>query len=185
MSYTLSNMMPLQTKAPDFTLLDVTDGQKKSLSDLASDRATVIIFLCNHCPYVIHLFRDIVDTANAYIDQGVSFIAISSNDAEKYPDDGPDNMNLIARVLQFPFPYLYDEDQSVAKAYDAACTPDFYIFDKDLKLSYRGQYDDSRPKKDIPVTGRDFKQALDAILNGEKVNERQVPSGGCNIKWKT
>lgn len=185
MSYTLSNMIPLGTQAPDFTLVDVMDGQNKSLTDLASEKATVIIFLCNHCPYVIHLFRHLIDTAKVYQEKGVSFMAISSNDAEKYPDDSPENMNLIGRVLQFPFPYLYDEDQSVAKAYDAACTPDFYIFDKDLKLAYRGQYDDSRPKKDTPITGKDFTSALDAILTGEKPTERQIPSGGCNIKWKT
>lgn len=184
MSYTLSNMLPLGTAAPDFKLLDPRDGKEKSLKDLQSNRATVIIFICNHCPYVIHLIRDIVDTANEYMEQGVSFITINPNDVENYPDDSPDRMALIAKVLQFPFPYLYDETQEVAIAYDAACTPDFYIFDGDLKLAYRGQYDDSRPKKDVPVTGKDFRKALDAILAGEKVTEMQIPSGGCNIKWK-
>lgn len=185
MSYTLSNMLPLKTVAPDFTLPDPLSGDDKSLQELKSDKATVIMFICNHCPYVIHLFRDIVDTANEYMEKGVQFIAISPNDIENYPDDSPDKMALIAKVLQFPFPYLYDETQEVAGAYDAACTPDFYIFDPDLRLSYRGQYDDSRPGKDIPITGKDFRAALDAVLAGEEVSERQVPSGGCNIKWKT
>lgn len=185
MAYTLSNMLPLGTKAPDFTLEDVTDGEMKSLADLKSDKATVVMFICNHCPYVIHLIRDIVDTANEYIEKGVSFVAISPNDVDYAPDDSPDKMRLIAKVLQFPFPYLYDESQEIAKAYDAACTPDFYIFDHTMELVYRGQYDDSRPKKDVPVTGKDFREALDAVLSGGGVSARQVPSGGCNIKWKT
>ena len=178
-------MIPLGTKAPDFTLKNTVDGNDKSLSELKGNNATVIIFICNHCPYVIHLIRDIVDAANEYKNEGVNFIAINSNDVENYPDDSPDKMNLIARVLQFPFPYLYDEDQEVAKAYDAACTPDFYIFDGEMKLAYRGQYDESRPKRnEVPITGKDFKNALNAVLEGGKVSERQVPSGGCNIKWK-
>ena len=186
MAYTLSNMLPLGTVAPDFELIDPLDGKKKSLQDLKSDKATVIIFMCNHCPYVIHLIRDIVDTANEYMKRGVSFIAINPNDVEKYVDDSPDRMVLIAKVLQFPFPYLFDETQQVARAYDAACTPDFYIFDGDMKLAYRGQYDESRPKRrEVPITGKDFKSALDAVLAGEEVDERQVPSGGCNIKWKS
>ncbi len=184
MAYTLSNMLPLGTVAPDFILPDPRDGKEKSLNELKSDVATVIMFTCNHCPYVIHLNRDIVDTANEYMDKGVRFIAISPNDVKNYPDDSPDKMALIAKVLQFPFPYLYDETQEVASAYDAACTPDFYIFDGDLRLVYRGQYDDSRPGKDEPVTGKDFKNALDAVLSGNQVEVRQVPSGGCNIKWK-
>lgn len=184
MSYTLSNMLPLGTPAPDFTLLDPLDGKEKSLNELKSDKATVILFICNHCPYVIHLIRDIVDTAQEYMEKGVRFIAISPNDVENYPDDSPDRMALIAKVLQFPFPYLYDETQEVAKDYDAACTPDFYIFDQDLQLAYRGQYDESRPGKDVPVTGKDFKKALDTVLAGMEPDERQIPSGGCNIKWK-
>jgi len=177
-------MLPLGTIAPDFTLPDPRDGKVKSLNELKSDKATVIIFMCNHCPYVIHLIRDMVDTANKYMKEGVRFIGISPNDVKNYPDDSPDKMALIAKVLQFPFPYLYDETQEVALAYDAACTPDFYIFDGDLRLVYRGQYDDSRPGKDVPVTGIDFKNALDAVLSGNEVDERQIPSGGCNIKWK-
>jgi len=183
MAYTLSNMLPLGTKAPDFTLEDVVDGKEKSLDELKSDVATVIMFICNHCPYVIHLIRDIVDTANEYSEKGVKFIAISPNDIEYAPDDSPDKMRLIAKVLQFPFPYLYDKTQKTAKDYDAACTPDFYIFDKDMELAYRGQYDDSRPGKEVPVTGKDFKTALEAIISGEEVDEKQIPSGGCNIKW--
>lgn len=184
MSYTLSNMLPLGTMAPEFSLLDPLDGKEKSLDELKSEKATVIMFICNHCPYVIHLIRDIVDTAEEYMEKGVRFIAVSPNDVENYPDDSPDRMALIAKVLQFPFPYLYDETQEVAKAYDAACTPDFYIFDQDLRLTYRGQYDDSRPGKDVPVTGKDFRKALDAVLAGEQSDEKQIPSGGCNIKWK-
>lgn len=184
MAYTLSNMLPLGTVAPDFTLIDPRDGRKKSLQELKSDRATVIMFLCNHCPYVIHLIRDIVDIAIEYQERGVHFIAINPNDVENYPDDSPDKMALIAKVLQFPFPYLYDETQEVARAYDAACTPDFYIFDGEMKLVYRGQFDDSRPKKDVPITGKDFRKAIDALLAGAEIDERQIPSGGCNIKWK-
>ncbi|MBY5958161.1 thioredoxin family protein [Membranicola marinus] len=184
MAYTLSNMLPLGTVAPEFTLVDPLDGKKKSLDELKSDQATVIMFICNHCPYVIHLIRDIVDTAEEYMEKGVRFVAISPNDVENYPDDSPDRMALIAKVLQFPFPYLFDETQEVAKAYDAACTPDFYIFDRKMELAYRGQYDDSRPSKDVPVTGKDFKAALDAVLAGDQPSDRQVPSGGCNIKWK-
>ncbi len=184
MSYTLSNMLPLGTTAPDFTLLDPSDGKEKSLQELKSEKATVILFICNHCPYVIHLLRDIVDTALEYMEKDVRFIAINPNDVENYPDDSPDRMALIAKVLQFPFPYLYDDTQEVAKAYDAACTPDFYIFDQDLGLAYRGQYDDSRPGKDVPITGKDFKKALNTVLAGKTPDERQIPSGGCNIKWK-
>lgn len=185
MAYTLSKMIPLGTIAPDFNLMDVIDGEMKSLQSLKSDQATVIMFICNHCPYVIHLMRDIVDVANEYQKKGVRFIAISSNDVKNYPDDSPDKMALVAKVLQFPFPYLYDESQEVAREYDAACTPDFYIFDPELRLVYRGQFDDSRPGKEVPVTGADFRAALDAVLSGSEVPERQVPSGGCNIKWKT
>lgn len=183
MAYTLSNMLPLGTKAPDFELEDVMDGKMKSLDELKSEVATVVMFICNHCPYVIHLVRDIVDTANEYAKKGVRFIAISPNDVNYAPDDSPDKMRLIAKVLQFPFPYLYDETQVTAKAYDAACTPDFYVFDNQMELAYRGQYDDSRPGKDVLVTGKDLKSALDAVINGEKVSEKQIPSGGCNIKW--
>ncbi len=152
--------------------------------ELASGRGTVVMFICNHCPYVKHVIEGIVSLANDYIPRGIAFIAISSNDADNYPEDSPDKMKETALKLGFPFPYLYDESQEVAKAYSAACTPDFSIFDGDLKCVYRGQLDDSRPGNDIPVTGRDIRHALDALLSGEKISDDQVPSVGCNIKWK-
>jgi thiol-disulfide isomerase/thioredoxin len=142
------------------------------------------MFICNHCPYVKHINHGLVSLANEFIDEGVSFIAISSNDVENYPADSPELMKEVAEDENYPFPYLYDETQEVAKAYDAACTPDFYVFDGDLKLVYRGQFDDSRPSNEIPVTGRDLSNALNAVINGMPVNPKQVPSIGCNIKWK-
>ena len=184
MAATPSNMIPLGTKAPDFELFDTVTGLDRRLSDLASDRATVIMFICNHCPYVKHVNEELVDLANEYIEEGVSFIAISSNDVENYPDDAPELMTEVAEQVGYPFPYLYDETQEVAKAYDAACTPDFYVFDGELKLVYRGQLDDSRPKTDVPVTGRDLRNALNAVLAGMPVPADQKPSIGCNIKWK-
>ncbi len=178
-------MIPLGFKAPDFNLPDTVSGEKKKLEELKSDKATVVMFICNHCPYVNHVIEGIVKLAKDYIPKGVSFIAINSNDVEKYPDDSPELMKDVAKRLNFPFPYLFDETQEVAQAYDAACTPDFSIFDGDLKCIYRGQLDDSRPGNNEPVTGKDIRVALDAILNGEKVSEEQKPSIGCNIKWKT
>lgn len=177
-------MMALTSEAPDFQLLDAVSGEEKSLRELTSDKGTLIMFICNHCPYVIYLFRDLVDMANEYMAKGINVVAISSNDVVNYPDDSPEKMNIVARVLQFPFPYLYDEDQSVAKAYDAACTPDFYLFDGDNKLVYRGQYDDARPGNDKLITGKDLKTAMDQLLAGAAITDKQYPSGGCNIKWK-
>lgn len=185
MAVTPSNIMPLGTIAPDFTLPDTVTGRMMSLHELKSDIATVIMFICNHCPFVQHVQHELVRLANDYQPKGISFIAISSNDVVGYPDDAPDKMKEVAQRLGYPFPYLYDETQEVAKAYDAACTPDFYIFDKDLKCVYRGQLDDSRPGNLIPVTGRDIRAALDSILRGEPVNPDQKPSVGCNIKWKS
>jgi len=184
MSFVESNMFPLGTIAPDFELPDTVSNKNLSLKDLKSDKATVVMFLCNHCPYVIHVNEEIVRIAEDYQAKGVSFIGISSNDVENYPQDGPELMKIHAEKTGYNFPYLYDESQEVAKAYDAACTPDFYIFDKDLKLVYRGRIDDSRPGKDIPLSGKDMRTALDAILNNQAVDEKQYPSGGCNIKWK-
>lgn len=180
-----SNMMPLGTKAPYFNLPDTISGEQKSLSELKSDKATVVMFICNHCPFVKHVQQGLVQLANDYIRRGVSFIAISSNDVENYPEDSPQRMKQVAKQFDYPFPYLYDESQDIARAYLAACTPDFYIFDKDLKCVYRGQMDDSRPSNDIPVTGKDIRATLDAILAGKPVNEDQKPSIGCNIKWKS
>jgi peroxiredoxin len=179
-----STMLPLGTLAPDFDLPDTVSGLNKSLTALKSGKATLIFFTCNHCPYVTHLNKGIVAMAKKYQPRGVSFIAISSNDAAKYPDDAPDKMTILARKVGYTFPYLYDETQAVAKAYDAACTPDFYVFDGRMRLFYRGRFDGSRPKNDIPVTGSDLKAALDAVLKGKSAPEKQYPSGGCNIKWK-
>lgn len=184
MALTPSNMLPLGTRAPGFELEDVISGNKMSLEELMSDKATVVMFICNHCPYVKHIQQGLVKLANDYIPKGVSFIAINSNDVENYPDDSPDNMKKVAQHLGYPFPYLFDETQEVARSYDAACTPDFYVFDKDLRLVYRGQMDDSRPGNGKPVTGNDLRRALDNILAGEPVSKEQVPSIGCNIKWK-
>lgn len=177
-------MLPLGTLATDFALLDVISGNILHLSEQKSDKATVIMFICNHCPFVKHIQKDLVKLANDYLSKGVSFIAISSNDIASYPEDAPAKMKMEAEQHHYPFPYLYDETQEVAKAYQAACTPDFYIFDKALQLVYRGQMDDSRPSSHIPVTGHDLRNALDVVLKGEKPDPNQKPSVGCNIKWK-
>jgi thiol-disulfide isomerase/thioredoxin len=184
MALTPSQMIDLGSAAPDFTLPDVVSGKMASLSELKSAKATVIMFICNHCPYVKHINDQLVKLGNDYISQGISFIAISSNDAKAQPDDSPERMKQVAIDLKYPFPYLYDESQAVAKAYEAACTPDFFIYDGALKLVYRGQLDDSRPANQVPNDGKDIRTALDAILRGEKPSPRQRPSIGCNIKWK-
>lgn len=176
-------MISLGTKAPDFTLPDTASGINISLHSL-SGRATVIMFICNHCPFVKHVNKELVQLANDYIPKGISFIAISSNDVANYPEDSPEKMKQATKDLKYPFPYLYDESQNVARAYDAACTPDFFIYDKDLKLVYRGQLDDSRPSNGIPVTGKDIRNALDNLLAGKLISAEQKPSIGCNIKWK-
>ncbi|MBH8599229.1 thioredoxin family protein [Thermoactinomyces sp. CICC 10523] len=184
MARTESNMFPLGADAPLFSLPDVISGKNVSLTEQKSDIATVIMFICNHCPFVKHVQPELVRLANDYISKGISFIAINSNDAVKYPDDSPEKMKEVAEEFKYPFPYLFDETQEVAKAYQAACTPDFYIFDKNLKCVYRGQLDDSRPGNEIPVTGESIRGALDQILNNEPVTVKQKPSLGCNIKWK-
>ena len=184
MALTPSNMLPLGTKAPDFKLWCAVNEKEYSLDDLKSDKATVIMFICNHCPYVKHVQGGIVELANDYTRKGVSFIAINSNDVENYPADSPENMKQDAERLAYTFPYLFDHSQEVARAYDAACTPDFYIFDGELLCVYRGQMDDSRPGNGKPVTGESLRDALERILNEESVNGEQVASIGCNIKWK-
>lgn len=185
MAYTESHMLPLGTKAPDFTLPDTVSGRMLSLSDLASPGATVVMFLCNHCPYVLYVNEEIVRLATEYQARGVAFVGISSNDAEAYPEDGPEKMRIHARDVGYPFPYLYDETQAVARRYDAACTPEFYVFDGQLRLAYRGQLDGSRPKRNpIPPTGEDLRAALEAVLHNKPAPALQRPSGGCNIKWK-
>ncbi len=180
---TASTMLPLGTAAPDFTLPD-TDGNQVSLGDYAGSKALLVIFMCNHCPYVKHVADQLKSLTDDYIKQGVAVVAISSNDADKYPDDSPAAMKQEKADRGYDFAYLYDGDQSVAQAYAAACTPDFFLFDGEQKLAYRGQLDSSRPKNDVPVTGEDLRAALDAVVAGEKPSDQQVPSLGCNIKWK-
>ena len=184
MALTPSNMLPLGTTAPDFNLLDTVDDKYKSLTELKGQKVTLVMFICNHCPFVKHVNGELSKLAKDYIDKGVNCIAISSNDVENYPADAPHLMKENAIENNFIFPYLYDETQEVAKAYEAACTPDFFLFDQDLKLVYAGQLDDSRPNNGIPVTGKDIRDAMDAILKNEPVSEVQKPSIGCNIKWK-
>jgi len=178
-----SNMLSLETEAPDFALLDTVSGKEVSLADLQSEKGTVIMFTCNHCPYVLHINEELVKLATEYMAKGVSFVAISSNDIVNYPQDAPDKMTALAKEVGYPFPYLYDATQVVAKAYDAACTPDFYVFDADLKLKYRGRLCASRPNTDVPVTGEDLRAAIDAVMTNQPVSEKQYPSAGCGIKW--
>jgi len=180
---TASTMLPLGTSAPDFSLPD-TEGHTVSLKDFADQRALLVIFMCNHCPYVKHVAEELKRLAEDYLQQGVAIVGISSNDAEKYPDDSPEAMAREKAQRGYPFPYLYDADQSVAQAYKAACTPDFFLFDGEMKLVYRGQLDSSRPNSGIPVTGEDLRAAIDAVLAGQTPSENQTPSLGCNIKWK-
>ncbi len=170
--------------APDFTLTDTVSGRQMSLSELKSSKATVVMFICNHCPYVKHVSQALVRLANDYMPKGVSFIAINSNDPVQYPEDAPDKMREEALRVGYPFPYLFDETQDVARAYGAACTPDTFIFDGDLRLVYRGQLDDTRPNSGREATAADVRAALDAILAGRPVNPVQKPSVGCSIKWK-
>lgn len=185
MAKTPSNMIPLGTKAPHFNLLDTLTNEYLSLDKLRSNIATVIMFICNHCPYVIHIREKLIAIADEYQSKGIHFIAISANDAETYPQDGPDKMHEEAMKHHFTFPYLYDETQEVARAYQAACTPDFYIFDKDLLCVYRGRFDDSTPGNQLPVTGKELTNALDKILLGKSVDDNQIASVGCNIKWRS
>ena len=181
---TLSTMIPLETAAPEFHLQDTITGEWMSLDQLKSETATVVMFICNHCPFVKHVQKQLVLLAKDFQDKSVSFVAISSNDVKNYPDDSPERMKEVALRLGYPFPYLFDETQDVAKAYNAVCTPDFFVFDAELKLVYRGQLDDSRPSNNIPVTGKDIRNALQNLLEGKSINPEQRPSIGCNIKWK-
>ena len=184
MALTPSNMVELGSEAPDFALPDTVSGAMLSLSELKSEKATVVMFICNHCPLVKFIQDALVALGNEYIEKDVSFIAISSNNVETHPDDSPEKMKEVAEQHKYPFPYLYDESQSVARAYDATCTPDFFVYDGDLKLAYRGQLDDARPNSGTEPTGADIRAALDSILSGNPVNGEQKPSVGCNIKWK-
>lgn len=184
MAETPTEQIPLGFEAPAFSLPDVTSGEEKSLKELKGDRATVMMFICNHCPYVKHVIDELVAIAKEYQPKGIEFIAISANDVENYPDDSPEKMKEFARQHGFTFAYLYDESQQVAKAYHAACTPDFSVFDASLKCVYRGRMDGATPGNDLPNDGKDMRAALEAILHGEPVVEEQMPSLGCNIKWK-
>ena len=184
MALTPSNMLPLGTIAPDFTLKDTKDGQHKSLTHLKGNVGTLVMFICNHCPFVIHVNEELVKLSNDYASKGINCIAISSNDAVNYPQDGPDKMQQHAKDNHYPFPYLYDETQDVAKSYDAACTPDFFLFNGELALVYTGQLDDSRPGNGKPVTGNNLRTVMNALVNDEEVSSNQKPSMGCNIKWK-
>lgn len=182
MAATVSTMLPLGTKAPAFSLPD-TRGGTVSISDFKEAKALLVVFMCNHCPFVRHILGRFVKLAKDYHDKGVAAVAINSNDVESYPDDRPERMTQVAREKGFSFPYLYDETQEVAQAYHAACTPDFFLFDQARALVYRGQMDDSRPGNDAPVDGADLRAALDAVLAGRPVPEPQKPSMGCSIKW--
>jgi thiol-disulfide isomerase/thioredoxin len=184
MALTESNHFEIGKTAPSFNLLDTISDKNHSLSELKGKNGTVIMFICNHCPFVIYVNEQLVKLANDYLEKGIGFIAISSNDVGNYHQDGPQYMKRVGIKLNYPFPYLYDESQNVAKQYDAACTPDFYIFDENLKSVYHGQLDNSRPGNGIPVTGNDIRNALDKLLSGEENTEIQKPSMGCGIKWK-
>jgi len=184
MALTESNPMSVGTLAPNFSLLNPITGDFNELQKLRGAKGTVVMFICNHCPYVVHVNEQLVSIATEYQQKGIQFIAICSNNVELYPADSPDNMVATAERLQYPFPYLYDETQEVAKAYDAACTPDFYLFDQELKAVYHGELDRSRPGNEIPVTGEALRQAMDLLLAGEEPLTDQFPSIGCNIKWK-
>ncbi len=184
MAETPSTMAPLGMKAPNFQLPDVVSGRSVSLDDFETAPALLVMFICNHCPYVKHVREHLAQLVREYQARGVAVVGISSNDVAQFAEDGPDGMKQEARIMGYTFPYLYDESQEVAKQYRAACTPDFFVFDKDGRLVYRGQMDDSRPSSGRPVTGKDLRAALDAALAGRPAPAEQSPSMGCNIKWK-
>ncbi len=184
MVLTPSTMLPLGSPAPPFALPD-TDGKMVSIDDFKGARGLLVLFICNHCPYVKHIRDGLAQLGHDYHATAIAVVAINSNDVANYPDDSPEKMAEEARSAGYPFPYLFDESQEVAKAYRAACTPDIYLFDGDRRLVYRGQFDDSRPGNDRPVTGKDLRAAMEAVLAGDPVAEEQTPSVGCNIKWKT
>jgi peroxiredoxin len=184
MALTPSTMLPLGTQAPNFHLPDVVSGQTISLDTFTGKQALLIMFICRHCPFVKHVQGELAKIGKDYANSNVAIVAISANDAANYPDDAPDKLKQMATELGFTFPLCYDESQETAKAYTAACTPDFFVFDENRKLVYRGQLDDSRPSNDRPITGQDLRAALDAVVANSTVNSDQKPSIGCNIKWK-
>ena len=184
MALTPSNMIPLGTSAPTFSLKDVVSEEMIKLENYRGKKAIVLMFICNHCPYVKHVQKGLVQLTNDYkSNKDVLFIAINSNDVKNYPDDSPEKMKILALEQKYNFPYCFDETQEVAKAYRAACTPDFYVLDSNLKVAYRGQMDDSRPGNTEPVTGKDIRAAVEALVSGKEVASHQKPSIGCNIKW--
>jgi len=184
MVLTPSTMLDLETQAPDFRLLDVVSGQIISLASFQDKTALLLMFICCHCPFVKHIEQEISRLSQDYQHKSLGIIAISTNDASKYPDDSPENMKFMAQKLRFNFPFCYDEAQEVAKSYTAACTPDFFLYNNSRKLVYRGQLDDSRPSNQIPVTGADLRRAIDCLLDQKIIDFPQKPSIGCNIKWK-
>jgi len=184
MALTPSTMLDLGTTAPDFQLPDVVSGKTISLDTYSDRQALLVMFICRHCPFVKHVQQELAKIGKDYADRSLAIVAISSNDAANYPDDSPENLKKMARDLDLNFDLCYDETQEVAKAYTAACTPDFFLFDRNRSLVYRGQLDGSRPSNDLPVTGKDLRSALDAVLDENEINSEQKPSIGCNIKWK-
>ncbi|MCB0756537.1 MAG: thioredoxin family protein [Flavobacteriales bacterium] len=176
--------MELGYSAPDFLLPNVVSGKSTGFSDVRGERGTVVMFICNHCPFVIHVMDELIRIGSDFKERGIGFVAISSNDVSTHPDDSPEKMKALAEEKAFPFPYLYDETQEVAKAYTAACTPDFSVFNAEAKCVYRGQLDDSRPGNNEPVNGKDLREVLDKLIAGESIPTQQKPSLGCNIKWK-
>ena len=184
MARTESAMIALGTQAPAFDLEDVVTGERRSLNQVKGEHGLLVMFICRHCPFVKHVEKELAALGQDFVRHGLGIVAISSNDALEHPEDAPSSLKRQAEKLEFNFPYLYDESQEIARAYDATCTPDFFLFDKDLKLVYRGQLDDSRPGNTFPVSGRDLRLAIDSLLAGEAVSAEQKPSIGCNIKWK-
>jgi peroxiredoxin len=184
MALTASTMLALSTKAPDFQLPDVVSGETISISTNACKKALLVMFICRHCPFVKHVKEELARLGKDYVNRDVGIVAISANDVSNYPDDAPEQLKAMATELGLPFPLCYDESQETAKTYTAACTPDFFLFDANQQLVYRGQLDDSRPSNGKPVTGEDLRAAIDAVLAGQPVNPEQKPSVGCNIKWK-
>jgi len=184
MSLTYSEMLPLGTPSPTFSLPDVVSGRTITLDDFSGQPGLLVMFICNHCPYVVHVREALAKIGEDYVPKGIGIVAISSNDATNYPDDAPEKLKAMAESLKFNFPFCYDETQKIAKAYRAVCTPDFFLFDKEQRLVYRGQLDDSRPGNNKPVDGASLRSAIGAVLTGQAVAVKQKPSVGCSIKWK-
>lgn len=185
MALTESKMMPLGHKMPHFSLPDVISDSVIDTRKFAEAKPTLVMFICNHCPYVIHIRSELSSLCNEFVDRGFAVIAVNSNDVANYPDDSPEKMKEMAHDMAFKFPYCFDESQEVARTYDAACTPEFFLFDQGHGLVYRGRFDDARPSTDTKVTGQDLRSAFEAVLRGEQPSQKQLPSMGCNIKWKS